>query len=160
MPPRLTLVRATSALAVILLAPAFAGAQTPDARALAAGQSLERELAGGESHHYRLTGEAHIYVRLSFRPRGLELDLTILAPDGTPRAEARGIGEDVSASSRALITEDGAYDVTVASRSSAPSRARYTLAVAEWRPATARDVDRVAAERALEEGDRLDRQRK
>ena len=131
-----------------------------DVRPLASGQRIERDLAGGESHAYRITAQSGEYVSLLVEPRGVELKLKLSAPDGQQVAQVEGVVEGVSGRTLSLIADRaGDYQLIVSSSSQESTRGGYQLRVAEWRPNEPRDVKRVAAERAVEEAEQLDKLR-
>src|SRR5262245_41407138 len=53
-----------------------------DARPLEAGKPIEREMAGGQKHYYKIALEAGQYLRLIVDQRGIDLIVTLLGPDG------------------------------------------------------------------------------
>jgi hypothetical protein len=48
---------------------------------------VERELAGGESHYYRIALEANQYMNLRTGSGGVDVVLTLFGPDGKKLAE-------------------------------------------------------------------------
>jgi CHAT domain len=52
------------------------------------GQIVEREIAGGQTHAYQITLAARQFLRVEVEEKGIEVALTLSAPDGEQVAEA------------------------------------------------------------------------
>ncbi len=147
--------------ALILLASGLVGARnysqpSQDVRELAQGAPIEREIAGGETHAYRIRLAARQFVRISVSQRDVDVAVRVLSTDGRTVAEVNGPGSlKVS-----FVTESmGNYGLEVRARKKDAARGRYELSIEELRAATPQDESGIAAERALAEGDRLRAQR-
>lgn len=88
--PILTLVHrhATTFLvtAVSLLSPAVVRGQAP-ARALELGQPIEREIAGAETHAYRVDLDAGQFMFVAVEQQGVDVVVTLYGPDGAALGE-------------------------------------------------------------------------
>ena len=137
-------------------APGNAAAQrTDDIRTLDPGKPIERELAGGEVHSYRVALAAGQYARVVVDQRGINVAVRILAPDGTNLGEAditdTGESEPVS-----MVAETPAiYRLDVRAPEKDAAKGRYEIKLEEVRTATEQDKSRVAAERLVAEGSGL-----
>src|SRR5215510_963823 len=58
-----------------------------DARPLEAGKPIEREMAGGQKHYYKIALEADQYLHLVVDQRGIDVILTLFDPAGKKLAE-------------------------------------------------------------------------
>ncbi len=56
--------------------------QQNEETALAVGVSLEREIAGDQSHSYRVAATAGQFVQIIVEQKGIEVDVVIISPDG------------------------------------------------------------------------------
>src|SRR5262249_33154028 len=119
------------------------------------GQSIEREIAGGESHAYKLTLASGQYARVIVDQRGIDVAVTGFGSDGDKliESESAEIGEAEDGSLVADVAATFQLEVQ-ASMKTAP-KGRYEIKIKEWRAATERDRNRVAAEKAVAEAIRL-----
>jgi CHAT domain-containing protein/tetratricopeptide (TPR) repeat protein len=132
---------------------------------LIAGQTIERELAGSETHTYRIEARGGEFVGLIVEPRGIEVMLKLTSAEGRQVAHVQSAAEGVrgrpisfiATTTRAATT--GAYQLSVSAFGQA-LRGSYQIKVTEWRSATLADESRVAAERAIEDAERLDNLRR
>jgi CHAT domain-containing protein/tetratricopeptide (TPR) repeat protein len=115
-------------------------------------RTLERQLAGGQSHEYRFTLQAGQYARVRAEQRSINVAVACFGPDGKEllAADAYQIGdsEDVE-----LIGDtSGIYRLRLtASEAHAPVGA-YEITLRDIGAATERHKARVAAARALARG--------
>jgi CHAT domain-containing protein/Tfp pilus assembly protein PilF len=141
----------------VLLAASSRGltGQGQDARTLDLGVAVERALAAGESHKYDLDLTAGEFITIVIRQHGVDVAASLVAPDGRELVSVDASDDDVRPERIVDIAEsDGRYAVVV--RPADPDRrGRYTIALEERRVAGLPDDTRVAAERALEQGERL-----
>lgn len=163
------------ALGVAMTAAAFSGCQTQresggpgdktmkEPVRLELGHPIVRDLAGGEIHSYLVRLGTGQYVRLGADQRGIDVVLSLFAPDGglTPIAKMdspsgiHGV-ERVSE----VATAAGDYRVEVKSEEASAKPGRYEMRIEDLRPATAQDRTRVQAERAYGRGEELRREKK
>ncbi len=128
-----------------------------DLRVLNPGASIERDLTG-EAHTYLITLTSGQFIRVLADPQGISVKLKMFGPDGRQLAGANNPTGRQSVEELSLIAEvPGMYRLEI--RSAKPSTdgtvRRYLVKIAELRPATAKDTERIAAERAFVEGRRL-----
>jgi len=130
-----------------------------DARPLEAAKPIERELAGGQKHYYKIALEAGQYLHLVIDQKGIDVVVTLFDTAGKKLAE---IDSPVGAyrPERMSITTDksSSYRLEVRSAQKDAATGRYEVRVAELRLATPKDQISVMAERAFSEGNLLERQ--
>ena len=120
-----------------------------DVRTLEPRKPIERELAGGQSHSYRLSLTADQYVLVAVEQRGIAVVVQLLGPDNKPimefDSEARVYGQQfVSQAAEA----SGSYQLILRANQEGAQAGRYEIRVAELRAATERH-------RVLQEGRQL-----
>lgn len=126
-----------------------------DALALDPGTPIERELAGGESHLYRIMLNAGEYLHVRVEQRGIDVVVALRGPEGTQLTEMDGLSvmvgeEDLSWEA----ASGGSYILEVRARLKAASPGRYEVRVEKLPSATGKERARIAAERLLMEGKR------
>jgi len=131
---------------------------TPELRTLVAGQSVEREIAGGESYTYQITLQARQFVRFRLDQRAIDATLVLTAPDDKQLFEMNltGAGREESLSMEA--TTPGNYRLTVRGGGEASLRGSYRLEVKVKEAATPEDKKRITAEALMIESIELARQ--
>jgi len=123
-----------------------------DTWALEPGRPIERELAGVESHSYRLILSAGQFLRAVFDQRGINLFITLYGPDGQKLADIDSPNGAEGPEPVSLIAEtSGSYRLEVRAWHKDAPKGRYNAKIEELRAATPRDQIRVAAERAFAE---------
>ena len=124
---------------------------------LAAGAVTEEELAGGETHIYPLELAAGQYVFLVVDQRGVDVVVDLYAPDDRRLTRIDSPNSTQGPEPLHAVADRA---VTLRLKLRAGGRAppgRYAILVKALRPATARDRDRVAAERAFADAEALRR---
>jgi tetratricopeptide (TPR) repeat protein len=130
-----------------------------DGRPLELGKPIEREMAGGQKHYYKIALEAGQYLQLVIDQKGIDVIVTLFDaagkklsegdnPLGAYRPERVSIIADTSIGCRLEV---------VPAQKDAPI-GRYEVKIAELRMATAQDQTRIMAETALSAGALLERQ--
>ncbi|HEV7905824.1 MAG TPA: CHAT domain-containing protein [Pyrinomonadaceae bacterium] len=122
---------------------------------LALGVPVEREIRGGEAHLFSVSLGAGQYVRLVARRRGIDLLVTVSAPDGraTMRYEnPAGPESPLNVSFMAGIA--GAHTVEVRPVDRWAAAGSYEIQLEAVRPPTPEDEKRFAAEQKVSEGRR------
>ena len=121
------LIRRFSCLLLLIGLPFVRGlAQIPpESTPLSAGQSVEREIAGGESHTYQISLAAGQFMRVVAEQKNINVALKIAAPDGKQLIEANfgDVGELESLSVEAAT--GGEHRLTISARGAAGSRATH-----------------------------------
>ncbi len=131
-------------------------ANNQDARELKIGVPVERELAGGEAHTYRITLMAGQYMRAVVEQKGIDVIATLFAPNGQKFFEVDSPNGTQGPEPVSLITQAaGEYQLKVTSPDIKAAPGRYEIKVEELREATPRDSDRIEAERAFAEAEQL-----
>jgi CHAT domain-containing protein len=131
-------------------------AQTNDeVRPLEPGQIVEREIAGGQTHAYRITLQAGQFARFVVEQKGIDLVLALIGPDGKPALEASNkVGGRISLSLDAA--QEGPRRLVVSALKPDAVAGAYRMEIEVRQAATAQDRQRIAAERSLAEGRQLD----
>ncbi|HLF83664.1 MAG TPA: CHAT domain-containing protein [Blastocatellia bacterium] len=153
-------------LSIVLLTQAgVCSSLTPDARAsqanqlLLPGATIERELAGGETHTYIVALAAGEFVRLVVEQRGIDVVLALAAPDGKPLAVVDspiGFANEKRLSFVADVA--GNHQLTVRPSGKETARGAYLLKAEEWRHAEQKDANLAASERTFAEAEQLNKQ--
>jgi CHAT domain-containing protein/tetratricopeptide (TPR) repeat protein len=130
-----------------------------DARPLEAGKPIEREIAGGQKHYYKIALDSGQYSQLVVEQKGIDVIVTLFDSGGKKLIE---VNSPVGAyrPERLSITADTSshYRLEVCPAQKDAGAGRYEVKIAELRMATAQDQTRVMAETADSEGDLLERQ--
>ncbi|MBA3766487.1 MAG: tetratricopeptide repeat protein [Acidobacteria bacterium] len=118
---------------------------------LVPGQPVEREIAGGESHTYRIALQAGQFMRVVFEQKAVDVALALAAPNGKQVAEINltGVGGLESLSAEAVASGD--YRLTVRAVEAAALAGSYQVRLEVKAAATAQDKQRMSAERLLNE---------
>jgi tetratricopeptide (TPR) repeat protein len=139
------------------LAPEHAGKPlSQELHLLEAGKPIEREIAGGQSHAYRLTLGAGQYLYVVAEQRGIDLVVAAFAPDGQKLVEIDSPnGAHGPEPIRLVTTSAGEYRLEVRSTDKRAAAGRYQIRIEESRAAVPQDGQRIAAQSAFAEGMRL-----
>jgi CHAT domain-containing protein/tetratricopeptide (TPR) repeat protein len=142
------------------LEPASAGASSPTQSGpvtLSPSVAVKRNLAGGESHPYQLSINVGEYMHAVVEQLGIDVVVTVIGPDGKQLAEVDRNEEGPE--TVLLIAESaGFYRLVVSAPNKNVEPGSYKITVEELRQATPQDTTRVAAERTVVEGERLQAQ--
>ena len=143
-----------------LMVPETVSVMSQDIRMLEPGAPIERELARGEVHSYQITLAAGQYVQIYVGARWIHVLVTLLGPDGKKLREVdsqniTGGLATVSVPISLVAEASGSYRLEVRAQEKDVTSGGYTIWIEAWRIATPQDKDRIAAERAFMEGDRL-----
>src|SRR5258706_5485761 len=125
------------------------------------GQSVEREMAAGESHIYQLTLQTGQFLRVLADQKGINVMLVLLAPDGKQADEIDFLGGAAGTGQESLSYEavtGGDYRLIVRAIGSATPSGAYQMRVEIRATATEQDRCRVVAERISYEAVQLIRQ--
>ena len=120
---------------------------------------VERPLAGGETHTFKLALAAERYLHMSVDQRGIDVVVRLFAPGGDELISADSPtgarGDEVLT---AVTPTAGEYRLEIAAYAGEVKPGRYALKVEELRPATAEDRRRVGAALAFQAGEKLRRE--
>lgn len=124
---------------------------------LASGKSIIVEVAGSETRSYAVSLRADQFAWITVEQRGVDVGLSLTAPNGAKLAEVDSPNGKVGPESIAWLSEAGGeYKLEVTSPANA--RGRYEIKIIELRGATARDKNHVAAIEAFMEAELLYKQ--
>ncbi len=141
------------------LAPGVLNASAQGAQemgALSKDAPVEREIAGGQAHSYRLTLAPEQFLSVVVEAKNADTFATVYAPDGRPILEARNLFDTAKPERVFLIAESqGDYRIEVRALGPETERGRYVIRIEQWRIATSRDRDLVVAARAFAEAETL-----
>lgn len=132
----------------------IATAQTKDeTRLLEPSQSVEREIAGGESHSYPVKLSAGQFMRVTAAQKGANVVIAIAGPDSKELWEANftnnfGGQESLSFES----TSTGEYSIILRPSSATAKKGSYEVRLELKTAATAEDKKRIEAERMVMDG--------
>src|SRR5258708_5867126 len=108
-----------------------------EAAPLQPGQSIERQLAGGQRHIYQIALGEDQYARVTVQQRGVDVAVRLLAPDGKQLANvdsARGLQEEETVE---LVAEAaGGYRLSVETSKANAQAGGYAIRFADLRQAT------------------------
>jgi CHAT domain-containing protein/Tfp pilus assembly protein PilF len=124
-------------------------------RELKQGQVIERELAGGEAHTYRITLASGQYLKAGVEQKGIDVVVRLFGSDSKRLAEVDSYPQIGSESVLVIAGASGEYRLEVRSQNKEVATGRYEIKIEELREATSRDRTRVAATMAYLEGEQL-----
>ena len=130
----------------------------PDAQTLVPGQPVERQIAGGETHTYRITLHAGQFMRVVLEQKAIGVTLVLAAPDGKQVLEVNLTPAGALESLSAEATASGDYRLTVRAGGSAAIAGSYQVRLEVKAAATVQDRQRIAAERWMLEASELQSQ--
>lgn len=120
------------------------------------GKPIERELEGAQAHSYRLMLAADQYFSAVVDQRGIDVVVTLFAPDGQKLAEVDSPNGATGPEPLALITgTGGSFRLEVRSLEKDAKPGRYEVKIVELRAATAQDRSRIAAQKLYAEAEQL-----
>src|SRR5215510_13936400 len=118
------------------------------------GKSVEREIAGGQSHTYQITLRAGQFIRVVVEQKGIDLTLALALPQdeaGKQVAEVDLTRVDLESLSYEA-TVSGNYRFTIRALGAAALTGTYQARLERKETVTALDRHRITAERLLGEG--------
>jgi CHAT domain-containing protein/Tfp pilus assembly protein PilF len=118
------------------------------------GKTIERDLAGGESHSYLITLASGQVLQAVIEQRQTDLTATLFAPDGRQVGQFDGLWYGPEPVCH-LAEASGSYRLEIRPVNQTATRASYQLKVERLRAPTAQDRTLVAAIKASTEGKRL-----
>jgi len=123
------------------------------------GKPIERQLSGGESHHYQLNVNTGQYARVIVEQKGIDVVVSLFGPDGKLITAVDNPNGSQGAETVHITAEAaGIYRLEVTSFEKLARPGSYQAKLAELRPATQADQQRLSARRAFDEGERLQNQ--
>jgi CHAT domain-containing protein/tetratricopeptide (TPR) repeat protein len=136
--------------------PLFVSAGQDEERFLEAGKPIERDVAGGQSHSYRISLAAGQYFKVEIDQRGNEMAVKLFTPDGK-----NAIEEDPRFNKLRKLTvewlaeEAGDYRLEVVTKQKLSAAGRYQVQIVELRAGTGLDRELHEARKLYAEFDRL-----
>jgi tetratricopeptide (TPR) repeat protein len=122
--------------------------------------TLEREIKGGEVHSFQVQLSAGEFLYLVVEQQGVDVVVTMLAPNGEQLARSDCLNGRYGAEPVAIVAEtSGAYRLEVGSPDKQALVGRYAVRLAAVRAASPADRAHAAAEKAFEEAQKLRSQR-
>jgi len=127
-----------------------------DSQKLELGKPIERELAGGQSHSYEIVLNSGEYVHVVIDQRGIDVVVTLFAPDGKQIAEVDSPnGTQGVEPVFAIATITGIHRLEVRSLEKSAATGRYQVKIEELRIANDQDTNRIAADLAFKDAELL-----
>src|SRR5262245_822399 len=113
---------------------------------LVAGQSMERELKGGESHSYKISLIEGQYLHVMVEQERTDLVLTVFSPNGEKMIEVNSPPRTPGPEVVFLIArQTGDYKLEIHPSDKQAGPGQYKVKIAELRAAIAEDSSRVEA---------------
>lgn len=122
--------------------------RSPSRHGLVAGAVLERRLAGGESHSYRIDAPPGSHLLLTADQRGIDVEIHALRPDGTTLIAVDGV---VEGPETLLLPAAGPLEIRVRSPNPGVAPGDYILRLEALPDSTLAERGRIAAERLMTE---------
>ncbi len=114
--------------------------------ALVVGVTIERELAGGQTHAYHLSAVGAAFIKVLVEQKGIDVEVRAFAPDGK---QLTAVDTPNGTQGPELVVfaaeSSGAYRVEVNSPEKTAQTGRYEIKLLELRLATEADKDRITA---------------
>lgn len=127
-----------------------------DVRQIIPGLPIERELAGGHAHTYRITLTQGQYLHVIVEQKGIDVVVTAFQPDGQKIiAIDSPNGKQGPEPVLVLASATGDHRIEVKALRPNATPGRYEIRIESLREATARDRDRVGADRAFHAAEQL-----
>jgi CHAT domain-containing protein/tetratricopeptide (TPR) repeat protein len=129
-----------------------AGTRPQDSQVLGAGDHIEREIRGGESHSFRIRLAASQFLYMAVEQRGVDVAVAIAGPDGRSLLTVDSPNGTQGIEPVVLIAEvSGDYRLEVIVPLKQAATGKYEIRILALREAGAADREHVVASRAFEE---------
>ena len=125
---------------------------------LGAGQNIEREIAGGQTHTYQLTLAAGQFMQALVEQKGVDVKVTLVSPDQKSIEVDQPFGSTGLESLSHEAAVSGDYQIAIQFLSAPTTKGIYQIRLEVKATTTAQDKQRVVAERLLAEAERLRQQ--
>src|SRR5262245_49715948 len=140
-----------SSMILFLVLLTLSSAQTENDRTLELGQLVQRKLAGGDAHSYRVTLKSGEYARVIVNEQSTDVVVAAFDTQGRKIVE-RDVARSGQSETLSLIADTSAdYRLEVRTSLKSAPEGQYEIKVEELRAATAQDISRVAAEKLIAE---------
>ncbi|KAF0250075.1 MAG: hypothetical protein FD167_519 [bacterium] len=112
-------------------------------------KKIERELAGGDVHSYKINLTVGQFLHIAIEQHGIDIVALLFAPDNKQLIEINRLNEKQGREALFLIAETtGSYQLDVRSIDENAAPAHYEITIAEQRQFTLQDKDCIAAQEA------------
>lgn len=119
-------------------------ARQTEIRGLKQGQVIERELAGGEAHTYRITLTSGQYLKVVVEQKGIDVVVRLIGPTGEMITEVDGPnGPEGQEPVSAIAETSGEYRIEIRSLDKEAALGRYEIKLEAWREATPQDIEKL-----------------
>ncbi len=123
-----------------------------DITALAVNAPVERTMAGGETHLFKVALEPGQYLLVTAKQQGVDLTAALVRPDGQPIAQATSPYSRYGWMSVSTVAETGGeYRIEIRARDKNAPSGSYRIVVEALRAPTQNDLSRLNAERLFRE---------
>ena len=113
--------------------------------ALERGKPIERQIAGGQSHSFKINAAASQYLHVVVQQRGVDVVVTLSAADGKKLTEVDNPNGAFGPESLSAVTDaTGEYRVEVHPFKADAAAGAYEINLQEMRTSTERDKNRIA----------------
>jgi CHAT domain-containing protein/Tfp pilus assembly protein PilF len=120
------------------------------------GLPIERELAGGQAHTYRITLMQEQYLHVVVEQKGIDVVVTAFHPDGQKIVAVDSPNGKQGPEPVLLLTSaTGDYRIEVKALKPNAAPGRYEIRIESLRGATTKDRDRVSADRGFRAAEQL-----
>lgn len=132
--------------------------QAQEFQQLEPNKPINREIAGGESHTYRIRLTAGQFLRVVAEQKAIDVTLTLVAPDGKQAVEMNLTRAGGLESLSEQASASGDYQLTLRAAGSDKLVGSYQARLEVKETATSQDRQRIAAERLMLEANELRKQ--
>lgn len=133
-----------------------ASIQEDEIPALEGGAKVEREIAGGKKHTYRITLASSQFLRVTVDQRDVDIFIKLIGTDGNQTAMAGNILDPMRTERLSFVAKDyGDYRLEVIANETEEIRGSYQLRVEPVRVATTEDKNLMQAENLCSEAEQL-----
>lgn len=132
--------------------------KTQDSR-LSPGVTVLKDLKGGETHTYWLKLKANDFLNAVVEQKGIDVVVTLFSPDGIQLTQVDSPNGTQGPEPLSFVSEQaGDFRLEIKSLEKDAPPGQYEAKIVELRPATKEDSLRMAAQKALNEGNQLKNQ--
>jgi CHAT domain-containing protein/Tfp pilus assembly protein PilF len=121
-------------------------------------KTIERQLAGGESHEYWIVLDAGRYVKVAVQQQSIDLAVAVFAPHGTELINSDSFAIGHTETAELITTGSGAFRLRLAASDPHAPYGRYAITLEDVTSATDRRRNRVSASREFARGMTLRKQ--
>jgi CHAT domain-containing protein len=155
------IIASATALCLITVFAAYGQtSQTSDTRELLPNQTVERELAGGQTHVYRVKLKANEFLQVKVEEKGVDIAVKLFDKNGKQLAKMHTWnGTEGFEILTFIVTDAGVYTVEVGSLEATAAKGNYTIFLETPRAATEKDRKTLQAKTAFSEAMALAKER-